>query len=331
MAEHDPIQLPMTPSCDPDFADISADVVLRSSVPGQSQMDFRAHKVILSKSSSLLAHVFAEPDSIYQLPHPPGRPQPAWDTLDTVDVLVLPENSNTIRFILKAIYPVFRPSIDSLEDISHLICTAQSYRIDCVVEYFRDRYARLTTPKVALRSFVIARNHDLHHEAAFAARQSLLVDLRIEQSSVGDLRDATGQDISDLQIYHVECLRVAKQELQGYKNNDFLKSLWSAVGGPSPYMCNSIGSVHFPKWFRDFMETLTSTHAPLAVESEVLRTLMMNHASADSCRPCSLYSSSYLFRAADCIQNMINRAVSQVCCNAWSFNWINLLIIYRFP
>ncbi|KAI0035004.1 hypothetical protein K488DRAFT_83465 [Vararia minispora EC-137] len=304
----------MASICDQDFSDGDADLVLRSSSvdPSHVQIDFRVHRIVISKASQLLKDVLSNSNSTAFLPRAVHDAQPQWTKLDDVDVLVLADTSDTIRLLLKAIYPVPFPCIDSLEEAARLTSSARAYGLGSAAERFSDQFKRLTTSETAFRSYIIARRQGLNHEAEYAAQKSLLVDMSID-NCIDDLLHATGQDLKDLYDYRKTCFSNARQALQAIDYAQLEKTCqWAAEEGSFPHMCNKRKSPRYsPTWFFEYVQSLINSSS-LAVEFEVLRTLMRKHAIKDSCDFCSTFPFRSLQRASTHIRDRIDQSVSKV-------------------
>jgi len=140
------------------FCAEDADIIIRAA----GDLDFRAHKCILSLISPILRDMFA-------LPQPPTNIP---GTLSPVDVT---ESPRTWEIILRTIYPTPTPIMTKLKDFESLLLAAKKYEMQFVIDThkksFRNRGFILQDP---LYLYAIACACGFEDQVEYVARKAEL-------------------------------------------------------------------------------------------------------------------------------------------------------------
>jgi len=156
------------------FCADDADVVIRAA----GTLDFRAHKCILSLVSPIIRDMFT----------PPRPPTKTPGILPHVDV---GESAETWEIILRTIYPMPTPVVDSLNDLESLLLAARKYEMQFVIDAhktsFRNREFILRDP---LHLYAIACACGFEDQAEYVARNAELLTIT-KRSGAGDLKGLT--------------------------------------------------------------------------------------------------------------------------------------------
>lgn len=117
------------------FDDAQADLILRSS--DEVPVHFRVFKNILSLASPIFADMFSIPS-----PPPPNPSEKLHDDSEG-HVVPLSENSTTLDFALRHIYPVQRtPKEDPLQGASIIAEFSRKYQVEAALDQFAIGYLR---------------------------------------------------------------------------------------------------------------------------------------------------------------------------------------------
>ncbi|EIN12471.1 hypothetical protein PUNSTDRAFT_118293 [Punctularia strigosozonata HHB-11173 SS5] len=173
----------------------SSDIILRTSYPEPTE--FPAHRCILSIASGFWHDMFSLPQSSTEA----NTPRPIID---------LSESTQTVERLLRLIYPVLDPPIDSLDAIVPVLEAAVKYDIPLVIEKMRKL---LVTPaqveSAPLRVFAIAERFGLEEEAKIASRHTLSVNL-LDSPLSEDLKHVTAYSYHQLLVLHRERAQAAQ-------------------------------------------------------------------------------------------------------------------------
>ncbi|KAH9833768.1 uncharacterized protein C8Q71DRAFT_798084 [Rhodofomes roseus] len=206
-----------------------ADVILRSAAPYATE--FRVHKSLLSAASPFFKHMFALP----QAPHSVAGPE--------VPVIDVSEPKSTLETLLRYVYPMSRPSIDTLDELTPVLEAAMKYDIISVIDILRKRlvspdFARATPTRV----YAIACRFDLEEEAKEASRYTLNVNV-LDCPLHDDLKHITAYAYHRLLDLHRKRAKAAQELLQLSEDVKCMQ-------------CNGARYHAFlpPKWWTDFHE-----------------------------------------------------------------------------
>jgi hypothetical protein len=170
------------------FDDSRADFILRSN----NGVDFRVFKIILSQASPIFTDMF-------------NIPQPASEELPAqCPVVTLSEDSKSLDFALRHIYPIETPTEVELPDACILIEFARKYQVKAL----RPVVARSLTDSIEndpAGVYAIAVTYGEADIAIKAARSSLSRPISRLQPSKLQLQCATAALYGELIQYHIAC------------------------------------------------------------------------------------------------------------------------------
>ncbi|KZT70354.1 hypothetical protein DAEQUDRAFT_667947 [Daedalea quercina L-15889] len=204
-----------------------ADVILRSAAPHSTE--FRVHKSLLSAASPFFKHMFALPQT----------PQSCVD----VPVIDVSEPKATVETLMRHVYPVSRPNIDTLDELTPVLEAAMKYDMVSVIDILRKR---LVAPDFATaeptRVYAIACRFDLEEEAKEASRYTLRVNV-LDCPLHDDLKHITAYAYHRLLDLHRKRAKAAQELLQLSEDVKCMQ-------------CNGARYHAFlpPKWWADFHE-----------------------------------------------------------------------------
>ncbi|OBZ70346.1 hypothetical protein A0H81_09769 [Grifola frondosa] len=217
-----------------DFDD--ADVLLRADSPhadlSQNAPDadiFRVHRCILSTASPFFRTMFSLPQPVASCPDIP--------------VIAVTESGATLEALLRFIYPVADPPIETLDQLSLVLNAARKYELDFVVEALRKllvspRYLRAWP----LRVYAIATRHDLEEEARIASTATLAINI-LDCPLHEDLKSISAYSYHRLLQLHKQRAEAATKLLEIH---DDVKCM----------LCNGTryGTFTPPRWWPDFQQ-----------------------------------------------------------------------------
>ena len=144
------------------FSSPDADLVLRSGDP--SPVDFHVHRCVLATASPFFRDMLS-------LPQAPS---------EKVEVPVVPvsENYRTLEGLLRFVYPMPDPPVETLDEISSLLGAATKYDMTAAIDVLRrllvaPQYVQASPTRV----YAIASRYDLEEEAKIASRHTLGIDV----------------------------------------------------------------------------------------------------------------------------------------------------------
>jgi hypothetical protein len=185
-----PEPLSPTPATAP-FDDPRADLVLRSS----DGVNFRVFKVILSLASSVFADMFT-------LPSLPA----SQNSIDEPQVVLLPEDAQTLDLALRHCYPIRSPDVVKQRDARILLEFARKYQID-LMEPSLTRFLTDTIERDPVGVYALAAVYEYRDIAEKALRSSLRFPMFLLQSP--GLQYTTTEQYQALIHYHTSCGMVA--------------------------------------------------------------------------------------------------------------------------
>ncbi|TFK48579.1 hypothetical protein OE88DRAFT_543672 [Heliocybe sulcata] len=143
------------------FNRISSDLIFRTT----DNIDFRVHKCILAIASPLHNDA-SEAESL-------GRTTDSKDGDDGAEsrtVISVTEDSDVLDKLLRFVYPVASPSLETLDELKPVLEAALKYQMEDATDLLRRRLASETfLDREPLRVFAIARYHGFEEETRLAA------------------------------------------------------------------------------------------------------------------------------------------------------------------
>lgn len=138
----------------------NADIILRSS----DDVDFRAHKLILSMASPVF-------ESMFPFPHPAAS---AEDNQDGLPIVRLAEKCRTLDSLLRICYPTPDPELDDFEDIAAVLGAAKKYDMEAGSAFALKELMRLEIlEKDPFSVFLVTHRLKLRTETLAAAKAML--------------------------------------------------------------------------------------------------------------------------------------------------------------
>jgi len=209
------------------FSSPDADLVLRSGA--SSPVDFRVHRCILAASSPFFSDMFT-------LPQPNST-----NASSSAPVVEVSEDGETLEKLLCLIYPVPKPVIHDLDELTVVLEAANKYDVTVAIDILR---ALLVTPafieKEPLRVYSIACRFDLEEEVKIASRHTLSMNV-LDCPLSEDLKHITAYQYHQLLDLHKTRAKAAQELLLLHED---VKCM----------MCNGTHYGQFipPKWWKDF-------------------------------------------------------------------------------
>ncbi|KAF8165850.1 hypothetical protein B0H34DRAFT_649166 [Crassisporium funariophilum] len=209
------------------FDAVDADVILLTSEAGHST-EFRLHRCILAAASPFFGDMFTLPQS---------KSTP----LDKPPTIPVTEPTQLLDTVLRFVYPIPDPALNSLEELSLVLGVAIKYDFTAVIDTLR---TQLLAPQYLDKSpigvYAVACRYDLDDEARVASRQTLSICVA-DAPAITELRHITGYD------YH-RLLQLHRQRAQAAVN------LLRIPNNVKCMQCN--GSLHTmhdsPKWWFEY-------------------------------------------------------------------------------
>ncbi|KAI0786789.1 hypothetical protein C8Q75DRAFT_266463 [Abortiporus biennis] len=234
-----------TPSTSP-YNDTDADIILRSN----GGVDFRAHKLILSKASSFFEDMFK-------------LPQNEKMKAEGIQVITMEEDQHTVRLVLDFCYPVAEPmfSPSEMEAVVQLLRALDKYHIQGGMKR-TERQLRVFAPTHPLRVYAVACRYGMNETAEIAARHSLQAPLwpSIAQTKIPEFSLITADCLQTLLQYHQRCGVAAASLVDDLKwiiDPNFTwfqcKSCSPASGGPVRIKNGSM-TYHPRSWWLKYMK-----------------------------------------------------------------------------
>lgn len=216
-----------------DFDASDADVILVTG--GGYPTEIRAHRCVLTAASPFFRDVFS-------LPQPPSLPSYSPSTSDAhIPRIPIPETREVFTKLLSYVYPIPRPIISSLDELSCLLAAALKYDFITAVEALR---GMLVSPgylkENPLRVYGIASSFDLEEEAKIASRHTLSINL-LDTPLCDEMRHISAYSYQKLIHLHRARAKAAAELIKPPRS---LKCP----------QCNSCGHGLYgsPKWWNEF-------------------------------------------------------------------------------
>ena len=154
----------MTHYADPPFDRPDAPFILRSS----DAVDFKIHREILSVASPVF-------EGMFQIPQPIKDPRESATASETLPIIDVPEDSDTLDALFRLIYPTDRRRLATTEEVGKVLSASIKYHMDSATSQMvtlLKRFSR-TSP---IRTYAIACKLELEDVARLAVGR--VVELR---------------------------------------------------------------------------------------------------------------------------------------------------------
>jgi len=245
------------------FTTPDADLVLRSCAPNPA--NFHVHKCILAAASPFFAHMFELPQ-----PHDECMDKPS------VPVVDVSENTRTLEALLRCVYPVPKPAIDTFEDLTAVLEAATKYDLTSAIDHLR---GLLVSPRFVdkdpVRAYAIASRFELEAEARMASRATLRVRV-LDTPLSDDLRHISAFAYHRLLALHSQ-RAAAAQELLVVP--DTVKCM----------MCNGThyGAFYPPRWWKDYEARARKELATCPTSDVIFSMAFLNQSAHAGCERCA--------------------------------------------
>lgn len=202
------------------FTYADADVILRSS----DGVEFKTHKCILSIASPFFKDLFSLPQIDTSIVTASSLPSSALPVIDVT------EAARTVCDLLRLLYPIPDPDLDSINEVAALMATAQKYQMKEAESISQDRMMSfaLSDP---VRAYALGCHYKMSEIAQAAARACC--NLPLPREPIEELRLITAMEFCRLLNYH---------ESQDSRNAIFESYKWVPKG--TPLVSEENGIVH---------------------------------------------------------------------------------------
>ncbi|EJD03793.1 uncharacterized protein FOMMEDRAFT_105967 [Fomitiporia mediterranea MF3/22] len=169
-----------------DFCSSTADFVVRSC----DGVRFKCHRLFLQESSPVFRTMLTLPQ--------PGTSTPP-DATSRPPSIDLPEDTKTLEVLLRIIYPIQQPTIDSISLLVKSFLAAEKYDMQGVIStlrlHLRDDKFLINHP---VHVFALACHFQFIAEAKAASRATLAANIHIHDPANIEVFEQTGFKITDL-------------------------------------------------------------------------------------------------------------------------------------
>uniref|UniRef100_A0A0W0FVN4 BTB domain-containing protein n=1 Tax=Moniliophthora roreri TaxID=221103 RepID=A0A0W0FVN4_MONRR len=159
---HSSLAVPFTSMYE--FDDPTADIIISSSALESHPRQFRLHSCILAVASPFFRDMFS-------LPQPPSNKT-------GVATLQVSEISSTLDTLLRFVYPVVDPIVETLDELTAVLDAAVKYDFISTIQHLRKI---LVEPRFVksnpLRVFAIVARYDFAEEIEIASHSTLSTDI----------------------------------------------------------------------------------------------------------------------------------------------------------
>lgn len=242
------------------FEFVDSDLVLRATAP--CVVDFHVHRCILSAASPFFAHMFTLPQAPSSQPSTP--------------LIEVSEDRTTLETLLRIIYPMSKPKIETLDELTLVLDAAFKYEMSAANDFLR---SQLVAPRFVesapVRVYAIASRFDLEEEAKVASRHTLSVQV-LDCPLHEDLKHITAFSYHQLLNLHHRRAQAA-QELM--KISDNVKCM----------RCNAppYGTYTAPKWWEDFEARATKELAARPTTDVIFSMAFLAQSAQAGCERCA--------------------------------------------
>ncbi|KZW04290.1 hypothetical protein EXIGLDRAFT_663792 [Exidia glandulosa HHB12029] len=157
-----------------DFASPDADLVLRCTDP--ERVDFFVFKRILVEGSSVFRDMLNVPTPSSEVSS--KRSSVVAGATAPLPVVELPESADVVDRLLRLLYPMKKPTIDSLDVLVHIIKVADKYQLEGPMFILREALlSEKFLTEAPVRVYAVACIYSWEHEAKVASRACLAGDI----------------------------------------------------------------------------------------------------------------------------------------------------------
>ncbi|PIL24769.1 hypothetical protein GSI_12655 [Ganoderma sinense ZZ0214-1] len=209
----DLISIPIR-TADPPFDKEIADIIVQTS----DRFQFHVWKCILAEASPVFEDMFALGQPLPRTQqtgmdtHSSKASAPGLASLPSVPVVEVPEDSATLRLLLRWIYPpprhsrpIGKPGLVELEDLKTILAAAHKYQMDGVVLEVTDMLINECSRLGPVRVYAIGARHALPEVMQAAARAYLSLPTPAAYAYVEELEDISGGTYHRLCEYRRQC------------------------------------------------------------------------------------------------------------------------------
>ncbi|KZT21616.1 hypothetical protein NEOLEDRAFT_1139238 [Neolentinus lepideus HHB14362 ss-1] len=235
----------------PPFDRESADLIFRTC----DDVDFRVHKCILAIVSPLHNDA-AEAESF--VPNTDYKDRAGGAKNRTV--IPVTEDSDVLDKLLRFVYPVVPPSLDTLDELKPVLEAALKYQMDRATDVLRKKLvSRKFLDSEPLRVFAIACFHGFEEETRIAAMHACCEDL--PGPNARELSSITGSAVRavwELKDKAVGPASSVASDLAWLEKSEEVNRKWAFFTCTScPMDCDdSLGGVYPRKWWSSYMTSV---------------------------------------------------------------------------
>ncbi|KAI0339872.1 hypothetical protein BDW22DRAFT_550945 [Trametopsis cervina] len=193
------------PTVSPLFNDNDADVIIRTS----DNVDFRVHKLILKRASSVFDDMFNVPTTVHA---------------EEIQTVVVTEDGSTLTKLFQLCYPMSGPSFDNIQQIGKLLRVCDKYQMVDMM----NRLAKLSLgafmqsdPLQAYALACCARADEEVRKAAFYCLGKSLSE--IINGGISGIPHITVPSYHALLKYHHACSRAAQETITSWTFSSWVK------------------------------------------------------------------------------------------------------------
>ncbi|TFK92868.1 hypothetical protein K466DRAFT_581549 [Polyporus arcularius HHB13444] len=153
------------------FSSRDADLILHSNSSGEggqedgSSINFLVHRCVLSTASPFFEAMLS-------------LPQPNAERNSDIPVIPMAEDGSVVETILRHIYPLPNPPVETLDELAQMLEVARKYDFTSVSNHLRQTLvAAQFLEACPLRVYAIASRYDLDEEAKVASKATLCAGL----------------------------------------------------------------------------------------------------------------------------------------------------------
>ena len=215
-----------------------ADIILRS----HDSYHFRVLKTLIVVNSPILCELVRKTSDF------PGDA----NAEASIPVVQLPENGDTLHYLLTFIFPVIPLLPSTPEEIMVLLSVAQKYQMGTALTHIRGSIARQNSLPTclgpALHIYVLAQEYGLRQEALQTARTILNYPMTIEDLDT-ELDVVPGASLYELWKYHERVRTILTSDLTEFRASH-------ARGTLTGLSCTEFSSSQIPSWLDQYIESI---------------------------------------------------------------------------